>query len=57
MKDSKFRIQRAILTQDLCGNHIVVYVSGPSGTTWLQMYDVALEYVVDHMDSNGCYVG
>ncbi|WP_157962806.1 hypothetical protein [Chitinophaga deserti] len=57
MKESKFRIQRAILTQDLCGNHIVVWVSGPNNASWVSMYDTAVTYVVNHMDSNGCYVG
>ncbi len=57
MKASQFRIQRMITTQDLCGNHINVWVSGPHGTTWLQMYDVALDYVVAHLDSNGCFQG
>lgn len=57
MKSSKFRIQRKITTQDLCGNHINVWVSGPHGTSWLEMYDVAITYVANHLDSNGCFNG
>lgn len=57
MKESKFRIQRAIRTQDLCGNHIIVYVSGPNSSTWLSMYDTAITYVASHLDSNGCFAG
>ncbi|MGE7773955.1 hypothetical protein ACQKLP_04490 [Chitinophaga sp. NPDC101104] len=53
----QFRIQRQILTQDLCGNHIIVYVSGPNNSTWLSMYDCAITYVSQHLDSNGCFNG
>ncbi|WP_316805285.1 hypothetical protein [Pedobacter nototheniae] len=50
-----FRIQRAFTFHDSCGQAITVYVSAPHGTYWAEMGSTASHYVIDHLDSAGCY--
>ncbi|PUZ24659.1 hypothetical protein GA0116948_105303 [Chitinophaga costaii] len=53
--ESAFRIQKSFVFHDSCGQTITVYVSAPNGTFWADMGSVAGHYVVDHLDSNGCF--
>lgn len=53
--ESKFRIQKAFSMWDACGQQITVYVSAPNGTAWDVMYQVAIDHVIDCLNSSGCY--
>ncbi|RAJ10864.1 hypothetical protein LX64_00471 [Chitinophaga skermanii] len=54
-KKDFYRIQRMFTINDLCGNHVNVWVSAPNGTSFITMYDAALDHVVGCLNSNGCY--
>lgn len=53
---SAFRIQKPFTFHDSCGQTITVYVSAPNGTYWADMGVVAGHYMLDHMNSSGCYI-
>ncbi|MGX5817046.1 hypothetical protein ACWKWU_02560 [Chitinophaga lutea] len=54
-QDSKFRIQKSFSMWDACGQQITVWVSAPNGTDWDVMYQVAIDHVIDCLNSSGCY--
>ncbi len=54
-QESKFRIQKSFSMWDACGQQITVWVSAPNGTQWDVMYQVAIDHVIDCLNSSGCY--
>lgn len=54
-QESKFRIQKSFSMWDACGQMITVWVSAPHGTQWDVMYQVAIDHVIDCLNSSGCY--